>query len=76
MFEPKMIYENYQPTYNQYGEEDGYAFFTNIYLSFDKEKKCIIVEQVDILGTADDRYDLEEVIDKKIKKTEISIDPL
>lgn len=75
MFKRKMIYENYQPSYNQYMEEDGNAFFTNIYLYFDKEKKCIIVEQVDVYGTADDRYDLEEVIDKKIKKTEINIDP-
>ena len=76
MFERKMIYENYRPSYNQYGEEELEGYFTNIYLSFDKEKKCIIVEQIDILGTSDDKYNLEEVIDLKRQKNEISIDPL
>ena len=76
MFERTMIYETYWPSHNQYGEEELEGYFTNIYLSFDKEKKCIIVEQINIIGIADDKYNLEEVIEKRTKKTEISIDPL
>ena len=54
MIKRKMIYTNYQPTQNQFGEEDGRFHVINIYLSFDEKKKCIVVEQKDAFGWLDD----------------------
>ena len=50
MFKRTMIYKDCRPTHNQFGEEDGGFYVTNIYLSFDEKKKCIVVEQKEACG--------------------------